>query len=420
MRARTSLGANTGPFYGWVVVAAVFIVMMVTSGLGFYNASVILKAAVDEFDIAVGTASGATGLFFGVSGVTGFLASKRMDQIDLRLYFVAGGVIGAIALYALRWIDSVIEIYLFFVVFGVGFSLCGLIPGTTLVARWFDKKRAMALSIASTGLSLGGIVVLPFAASSITDRGLAASGQWMSVLWFLGVVPATILFIRSYPSDKGLEPDGAPAPPTPVALPGMDFAQATKTRFFRGLCVTYGLIFLAQVGGIAHLFSLISERTDDDTAKFVLAALSFISVIGRLGGGVIVLKVGARRLTVLLTLIQGFALVLYAVADTTALLLVATVIFGLSIGNLLMLQPLLLADAFGVKAYSRIYSFNQLFGTIGLTTGPLILGVLRDAVDYRASFLAAALANVLGFVALLSAGSVDVPKSSWQPTPAAA
>ena len=71
-----------------------------------------------------------------------------------------------------------------------------------------------------------------------------------------------------------------------------------------------------------------------------------------------------------------------------------------------MLQPLLLAEAFGVANYSQIYSFNQLFGTIGVAGGPLALGLLRDAYDYRTAFLVAAVASFLGFVSIVLAGPV--------------
>jgi MFS family permease len=400
-------------FYGWTVVATVFLVLMVAAGLGFYNASVILNAAVDELDAEVGAVSGAVGLFFGVSGLTGFALARFMDRVDLRWFYASGGVVGSTALYGLHWVDSVPKLYVFFAVFGIAFSLCGLVPGTTLVARWFDRRRAMALSIASTGLSMGGIAVTPIAERLIRNNGLAESGRMMSLIWFLGVVPAAVLLIRSKPSEKGLEPDGAPKPPSPLALRGATFTQAVGTRFFRWLCLTYAMIFLAQVGAIAQLFNLISERVDKDTAAFAMSALALTSVVGRLVGGVLVLKIGSRTMTIVLTLFQGMALALIALAGTGPALVAATIFFGVSIGNLLMLQPLLLAEAFGVKEYSRIYSFNQLFSTVGVASGPLALGLIHDAFDYRTAFFLAAGANVIGFVALLLAGNTAKPLAIW-------
>ncbi len=112
-----------------------FITLLISSGLGFYNASVILEAAKVELGASVAAVSGATTVFFAVGGVAGFAASPFIDRIDVRWFYLIGGIVGAAALASLRWVDSTIELYVFFAVFGVGFSLAGLVPGTTVVAR---------------------------------------------------------------------------------------------------------------------------------------------------------------------------------------------------------------------------------------------------------------------------------------------
>ncbi len=400
-------------FYGWVIVGAVFFMLMITAGLGFYNASVILSAGADELNTEVGTVSFGPTLFFGISGLTGFLLSRRMELVDIRWFYVCGGTLGAVALAGLRFVDSVLGLYLFFAVFGIGFALAGLVPATTLIARWFSKRRSVALSIGSTGLSVGGIALTPVVASYIEDHDLAGASPWMALVWFFGVVPISLLLIRSFPADKGLQPDGAPAPATPVAVPGATLAEARATRFFKMLCITYAMIFLAQVGGIAQLFNLAKERTDSDVAATVLSTMALSSVVGRLIGGVAVLRFSTKAMTSALTVVQAVALSLVAFADTKAMLLVSAAVFGLSVGNLLMLQPLLIAEAFGVKEYSRVYSLNQLFGTIGVALGPFVLGLLHDWSNYETAFLVASGANIIGLVALIFAGSTMTPQLLW-------
>lgn len=420
-----------GFFYGWTVVAAVFIILMVTSGLGFYNAPVILSAGADELDVSVGAVSGATALFFVINGLTGFLLSRQMDTRDLRYFYVFGALIGATALGSLRWVDSIGRFYAFFAVFGVGFALAGLVPSTTLVTRWFSRRRAIALSIASTGLSLGGIAVTPFSTWMIDRRGLGGAGPYLGLVWLIGVVPIGILLVRSRPSDVGLLPDGdlpderVPTDPShqgggfdpplddePAAI-GATFARARRTRFFVFMCVTYALIFFAQVGGLAHLFNLASERTDKTTATTALSLLALTSVVGRLLGGVIVLRLSAKTLSTTLAFFQVAALVLLANAFRVETIIGSAVLLGISVGNLLMLQPLLLAEAFGVAEYSRIYSFNQLVSTIGVGGGPFVLGLVHDVSDYRAAFLVAAAASLAGFVTFVLAGPTDAPHEIW-------
>ena len=76
-------------------------------------------------------------------------------------------------------------------------------------------------------------------------------------------------------------------------------------------------------------------------------------------------------------------------------MLLLAAFFGITIGNLLMLQPLLIAEAFGVRDYARIYSRSQFVSTLGVAFGPLLLGVVHDAVDgYSFPYTLAAMMSV--------------------------
>lgn len=397
------------------MVVGVFVTLSISSGLGFYNASVILEAAKGELGVSVRAVSGATTMFFAVSGIAGFTASPFIDRVDVRWFYCFGGLVGAAALSSLRWVDSIIELYIFFGVFGVGFSLAGLVPGTTVVARWFHVKRSVALSIATTGLSVGGIAVTPFVARLIDARSLSGAGPWMGLAW-LAVIPLAALLIRSSPADVGLQPDGAPEPPPgiePAALAGATFVQAKSSRFFRLLSLTYALVFLAQVGGLAHLFNLATERADKGAAAAALSTMAFASVAGRLTGGVLVTRVSIKTMTSVLIVVQAVALSLLAFATSQVGLVASSAVFGVSIGNLLMLQPLLLAETFGVKEYSRIYSYNQLFGTIGVATGPFAIGFIHDLSNYRSAFLIGAVMNIVALGVFVAAGTVTDARSTW-------
>lgn len=403
------------------MVAGVFVTLAISSGLGFYNASVILEAAKGELDVSVRAVSGATTMFFAVSGIAGFAASPFIDRVDVRWFYLIGGVVGAGALSSLRWVDSIVELYFFFAVFGVGFSFAGLVPGTTVVARWFHVKRSVALSIATTGLSVGGIAVTPFVARLIDSRSLSGAGPWMGLAW-LAVIPLAFVLIRSWPAELGLQPDGAPEPPPgiePASLAGATFVQAKASRFFRLLSFTYALVFLAQVGGLAHLFNLVTERVDKGAAAVALSTMAFASVAGRLSGGLLVTRVPIKTMTSILIVVQAVALVMISVSSSQVGLVVSAAVFGVSIGNLLMLQPLLLAETFGVKEYSRIYSYNQLFGTIGVASGPFVLGFIHDLSNYRSAFLIAAVVNVIALGVFLAAGTVTDARSTWSDSVAA-
>ena len=84
----------------------------------------------------------------------------------------------------------------------------GIAPATTLIARWFVVYRARALSIASTGLSVGGMLITPLSAEWVASMDIGPATQLMAVVYALGIIPLTIWLVRSRPEDVNEGPDG--------------------------------------------------------------------------------------------------------------------------------------------------------------------------------------------------------------------
>lgn len=105
------------PFKGWVVVAAVFIQLMTSSGLAFYGLAIYLDALTDERAFTTTSVSLATSMFFVVSGVVGQLVARLLERYDVRLIVAAGGVVSSLSLYLLGSVDTVAELYAVYLLF---------------------------------------------------------------------------------------------------------------------------------------------------------------------------------------------------------------------------------------------------------------------------------------------------------------
>jgi MFS family permease len=397
-------------FYGWYVVAAIGLVLMTCSGLAFYNLSVLLDAFITQRGFPVALASGATASYFMASGLGGVFAAQLMERTDPRLIMIGGACVSSIALGCAGGLHRAFELYAFHIVFGFCYGCCGLVPATTIVARWFEARRPLALSLASTGLSVGGIVITPLSAHLIARDGIAGAAPWLGLCFFLGVVPVTALIVRASPHEMGLEPDGndryrrakGRAPPRSIA-----FFKAWRSRFFLALTAAYFFTLGGQVGAIAHLFRLASTRENSEVAALAVALLAAASVIGRLAGGWVLLKVAARLLAMSMFAVQAVALAILALAPWRDALLLGAVLFGASVGNVLMLQPLLLVEAFGLRDYGRIYSLGQLITAIGVAAGPAIVGLIEEASGgYTLAYLIVAAGSLLGLALLVLAGTM--------------
>ena len=385
---------------GWVVVGAVFAMLTVAAGLGFYNMTVYLRALVDERGFSVGQVSGATGAFFLVGGIAGIPVASFIARHDVRLTIAAGALLGGGSLALLGRVSQLWQLYGLYAVFALGFSAAGLVPATTVVTRWFAERRSVALSVASTGLSVGGILVTPLSARLIDRHGLDAVAPWLGLVFALGIL-AIAPFVRPWPRTHADEPHAS------EGMEGAWFRDAVRSRFFVGVTIAYVLLMLAQVGGISHLFNLVSERLDEDRAATAVSVLAFASVVGRLAGGWVVTLTSTRRFTTVLAVAQGGALLLLSQGESTTALLLGTGLFGLTVGNLLLLQSILLAEAFGVLDYPRIYSVSSLVATIGITAGPAVVGIIHDSAGgYTAGLVVLAVASLGGAAALVAGGPV--------------
>ena len=180
----------------------------------------------------------------------------------------------------------------------------------------------------------------------------------------------------------GLHPDGlsgsdfADTPP-PAFMP---YREARRSAYFFAVSVAYLFLLGAQVGAIMHFYRLASTREGAHTAALALAVLATTSTIGRLAGGGLLLKVPARAFALVLMAFQALGLALLALAQGRTAILAATVVFAATIGNSLMMHPLLLAERFGTRDYGRIYSTSQMVTVLGVAGCPALIGLLYDLI----------------------------------------
>lgn len=403
---------TTDKFPGWRVVTGCFICLTTGSGLGFYGLAVYLNALSNERGWEVSSISLATTWFFFVSGFVGVWAARLIVRYDIRRIVTAGALLGGASLAMLGQVTEPWHLFVVYGLFSTGWSMAGLVPMTTVVTRWFHAKRSVALSVASTGLSAGGILITPATKWLLDRQGLEAGTPWLGLLFVVGIVPFTWWLIRPDPAELGWLPDGERAVPGDIApaLMGVPYREAVASRFFILLTIGYVLTLGSQVGGIQQLVKLVEERTTANTAALATLVVAAVSVVSRLVGGRVIASVPMIPFTAVLAALQMVAMVWLAFAMSSAGLFGAIILFGATIGNILMLQPLLIAERFGVRDYPKIYSRAQLYGLIGTAGGPLLLGLLHDAANgYRVPYLVAGGLSMAGAAFVLLAGPAHLP-----------
>lgn len=387
-------------------MAALFIVLMSSSGLAFYNLQVFLHAFSERGALSTSAVGWAIGFFFVVNGFSGVATSNLLTRFPARFVIAGGGIAGGLCLSALGTVDRPVEAFALFGLFGLGFAATSLVPAMTVVTRWFAAKRSVAISIVSTGLSMGGIAVTPLCAYLIEEHGLAATAPWLGLAYVVGTVPLALLFVRDRPEEMGLHADGKEsAPAGALHAQGVLFGNAVWSRYFVWLGLAYIAVMLAQVGAIQHLYNAVALRISTDFGRVIVATVALSSVVGRFSGGFLLLRAPIRPTAAVLMALQAAALFFFAMAEARTHIIISVVLFGLTVGNLLMIQPLLLAEAFGMRDYGRIYARSQLITTIGYALGPGLVASVAESTSYPRAFALAALASGIGLICLFFAGA---------------
>jgi len=382
--------------HAWTLVAGLFAVLTISSGLGFYNLSIYMHALGAVRGLPVPALSACISIYFLSGGAGGLVVGPLLARRDARVVIAVGALVGGAAIALIGQARTPVALYAVYALFGLGNSAVGMLPATTLVTRWFDaKRRALALSVTSTGLSVGGVLLTPISATLLERLPIETAMTVLGAIYALAIAPIAALTVRSHPQIS------ASARRANAGDSGVAFADAVRARFFRLFTLAYLLLMGSQVGGIAHLFTRGSEIVPVLDAAFAVSVLASLSITGRLLGGWLLSRLPLRAFTVVNMAGQAVGLLVMALADGRQVLWLGAGVFGFTVGNLLMLQPLILSHVYGLRDYPKIYSLNQAITTLGVAGGPLAIGLIRDAMGYETAFAtmaATALAALAVFV----------------------
>jgi len=398
-------------FPGWWVVGGCFFILFFGSALGFYGMSVYLNALSNENpDWNISSLSIATTFFFLIGGLWNVIVARLIATYDVRHIAYGGAVLGAFALLGLGQVQEQWQLFVVYGVFAIAWSSSGLTLATTVVTRWFHSKRASAIAAASSGLSVGGIVLSPIIKSLIDSQTLSGAAPILALLWLVGMSVPAFLLIRAEPGPLNWMPDGQPKPENHVMeMPGTPMSVAVRTRFFWVVTVGYILVMGSQVGAIQQIVKLVEERTTKETAALATSVLSGASVVFRLVGGRVIPKFPLAKFMVFIAVVQGCAIILIGQMHNTIALFVAIGLFGAMVGNVLMMQSLLIAQRFGVKDYARISARSGLVSLTGTAIGPILIGSIRDSSgNYDTPYLVAGLISLVGAALFAFSGPAEV------------
>jgi len=369
-------------FYGWWVAVGACLISFVCAGVGFYSQGVLLDALCNERGWSRAAVSGATGLYFAVSGFAGLAVGRGIDRFGARGFIAVGALVLAGSLVAIGRVESVGMLYVWIPLMAIGTSLAGPVPTSAIVTRWFVRLRARAMTVSQTGVSIGGIILVPLSTWLIHTYGLPAAMAGLAVLVVGVALPVVAFVLRTDPARHGLHADGlADAEALARAQESQAPARSFRTRdalrepAFWSLMLAFGLGLFGQVGFLAHQLAWLRERIGPREAALAVSATAFGSVVGRFLVGPIADRVEKHRIGIGLFLIQAMATLVFAHAPSFAIASLASFVFGLTMGNIFMMQPLFVGEFFGIAKFGSVFGSLALGTQLASGLGPYAVGV---------------------------------------------
>lgn len=410
--AMTKLAPPT-PFFGWTVVWSAFVLAFFGWGLGFYGPPIYLQAVQEQHGWSVALVSTAVTAHFLIGAVVVANLRHLYARFGVPRVTKVGAVALAIGIYGWAAAEQPWQLFAATMLSGAGWVAMGAAAVNAIIAPWFVRTRPAALATAYNGASIGGIVFSPLLVAAIGGIGfanatLAVGAIMVAAIWLL----ADKVFVHR-PETLNQTPDGdapnvAPvgiASPNATPLPGK---MLWRDRRFVTLAAGMALGLFAQIGLVAHLFSLLVPALGPSLAGIAMGLATMFAILGRTAVGWMMPVGTDRRLVAMASYaVQIGGSIAFVAADGSDLYLLAigVALFGLGIGNATSLPPLIAQVEFVKEDSARVVPLIVAMGQASYAFAPAAFGLVRAfSPDNSATFFIVAAAIQALAIASFAAG----------------
>lgn len=381
---------------GWIQVAIAFVVAIVTQGFGIYHFS-LLRVPMTE---ALGAQPAQVALGFSIYALAAGFASLAVgdviNKIKLRGSMLCSAVLFSGGFLILGFMTELWQVYVAYVVMGIGSALGGMVILSGIPNNWFNKRRGIATAIVWSAMFPGSLIVgqiIPIC---------TASGQWQTAPFMLAAIAFVVLVIGAFvmkwrPQDIGLLPDGMSEEEAAqqaesagmAKLVGLTRGEALKTTTFWFIAIAFALIGIGEQGPFQNFPTyIVGNGFDLGVAGMFMTVISLSGVVGKLMSGVIIDAVGPRVAYCILNTLAAIGLVIIIfVGDNIVLLFASSILFGIALSSSAVCFSSATAMYLGPKHFGAIYGFvflgKPIMDAIGV---PLVSAIAGTSIGFQGAF----------------------------------
>ena len=410
-------------FYGWTMLASLWGVMFLNLGFPAYGPAVINAAMAKALGLHRETLGNMFSVYMIMSGLPGPLVALSVNRFGVRRTLVLGSaliVIGAL-LMATVVTSGMGGMLCFGLLVGSGVATGAALASQAGLARWFVRRRSLALSVLYSASAIGGFVAAP-----LLNQLIQTSGTWRAGWWLLAALSSVaagiaLIFVRERPEDVGQVADGF-GPPAADGRPAVDtrppfvtrrewtFADAARNPTYWILLISLlgasggYTLFLAH--GVVHLQDL------GHSASVGAWAVGTMTVTGLIGKVILATfgdRIDPRYLFALFMAVFALGLVVIVNARATWQVFFFATCFGIGFGGGLVCFMSVLSNYYGTRAFASLSGLAVAVNTTVSAIAPKVAGHLFDqGVGYGITFYFLAAWGFIGAIVLIFTRRPDV------------
>lgn len=368
----------------WFVVGSLFLTLFFVFGAGYNTGGVFVLPLTEQFGWSRAQVSLLQTTLAISAGLLVPLVGWLLDKIDARFVICAGTALGAVGFAVASIADSFAAMLCAYSLLGMGIAAATLLPASVLIPNWFREERGVPMGIVMAGTSVGGTVMTFIASEVIANGGWRPAYVVMAVPMVVAVIPVVAAFVRTRPANAGVPADQD----MEAEISGLEIKHALKTSSM-WLVAVADLLFTMTISGTnLHLAPFfVDSGYSAAYAAGVLSITLGLAAVGKLVMGYVADKAGVRIALAFNLLLIAVALQILPVVMSSGMSWVFVLLYGLAWGSPLVLVPIVLAEAVGLKRLGSVLGLTGVFTTAGGALGPLIAGRIFDLTgSYTAAF----------------------------------
>lgn len=405
-------------FYGLWMLPLCSAMAVVGYGTVYFMWPVFFPVVVKEFGWSAAVAATAFSLGSLHGGLEGPLVGYILDRWGPRIVMFISGILMGVGLMALNWLEKD-NIYLYFIFFGLVVNLgfnAGLYSSSyKLVANWWIKRRAMAITAMTLPCAIAGFICPSVATRCIASFGWRTSCLIMGAAVLVVYIPASLLVRPKRPEAYGLLPDGDE--PEKFAAAAIEkeigdretaeqllaretlkkevdwtIGEAIKTAGF--WLYSVASIFSAFAGGAVISFApshLAARGYSPADYAFFAGFMLLVTLVGRFIVMFLADIFSPKRFQIIAWMLQcaGVLCLANATLDSRYLAWGYGILYGVGYGIQVPITPVIRGWLFGRAAFGKIYGIISCIAMLGLITAPTFAGWIFDTTrTYYIAYMA--------------------------------